>query len=136
MSSLPVQPSSARCWSHHQVDLDRDWSAHADDPVLQGLPTLACWPQIGDRKEQARAHHGLAMACVAVGEHGQARHHWEDALTRYTDLGFPEVDEVHGRLPACPHRSTGPRSPATRQAYIVAPPCRVPRAVTPANRPW
>jgi hypothetical protein len=41
MSSLPAQPSSAQCWSHHQVDLDRNWSAYADDPVLQGLPTVA-----------------------------------------------------------------------------------------------
>jgi integrase len=41
VSSYLVLDKPTFNWSHHQVDLDRDWSAHAEDPVLQDVPTLA-----------------------------------------------------------------------------------------------
>jgi tetratricopeptide (TPR) repeat protein len=48
--------------------------------------------------EQARAHSGLARACQADGKSPQARHHWQQALTRYAAIGAPEADEIRARL--------------------------------------
>jgi len=47
---------------------------------------------------QARAHSGLAAACQADGDLVQARHHWQEALTRYAAIGAPEADEIRARL--------------------------------------
>jgi tetratricopeptide (TPR) repeat protein/transcriptional regulator with XRE-family HTH domain len=54
--------------------------------------------QIGDRQEQARAHDGLARACALLGESGEARKHWLQALNIYDDLGLPEADQVRSEL--------------------------------------
>jgi DNA-binding SARP family transcriptional activator/Flp pilus assembly protein TadD len=51
-----------------------------------------------DRDPQARAHNGLGHAHHALGDADRARLHWGEALTLYTDLGFPEADEVRARL--------------------------------------
>jgi hypothetical protein len=48
--------------------------------------------------EQARAHHGLARAYQSAGQPGQARHHWQHALTEFTRLGTPEADQVRAQL--------------------------------------
>ena len=56
--------------------------------------------QTGERYEQARAHDGLARTHHASGELDQARHHWNQALALYTDLGVPEADDVHAHLAA------------------------------------
>ena len=56
--------------------------------------------QIGDQYEQARAHNGLAEAHYAAGDLDQARHHWQEAFTQYTDLGAPEARNVHAHLTA------------------------------------
>jgi tetratricopeptide (TPR) repeat protein len=67
--------------------------AHHNDAL-----SLAC--QTGVRYEQARAHDGLASAYHATGGHGQARRHWQQALTLYTDLGVPAAGRVSGKLSA------------------------------------
>jgi tetratricopeptide (TPR) repeat protein len=48
--------------------------------------------------EQARARSGLARACEADGDWLQARHHWQEALTRYAAIGAPEAGEIRARL--------------------------------------
>lgn len=48
--------------------------------------------------EQARAHSGLARACQTDGDSIQARHHWQQALTRYAAIDAPEADEIRARL--------------------------------------
>lgn len=65
---------------------------------------LALASQTGDRYEQARAHHGLARACHATGQHDAEREHWEQALAGYTSLSVPEADELRtvAKLPALP----------------------------------
>jgi hypothetical protein len=54
--------------------------------------------EVGSPREQARAHSGLARACQADGDSLQARHHWQQALTRYAAISAPEADEVRTRL--------------------------------------
>ena len=49
---------------------------------------------IGNRNQQARAHTGLGHAHHTLGNPTQARHHYEHALTLYTDLGQPEADQI------------------------------------------
>ncbi len=56
--------------------------------------------QISQKHEQARAHHGLARTHQASGEPGKARHHWQEALALYTDLGAPEADHARAQLTA------------------------------------
>jgi hypothetical protein len=48
----------------------------------------------GERYQQARAHHGLASACDATGQHGSGREHWQRALDIYTSLGVPEAAQM------------------------------------------
>ncbi|MGH3156420.1 MAG: tetratricopeptide repeat protein, partial [Streptosporangiaceae bacterium] len=54
--------------------------------------------QIGRKYEQARAHDGLGRAHHDLGDPVQARHHQQEALARYTELGDPEADQVRARL--------------------------------------
>lgn len=54
--------------------------------------------QIGGKYQQARAHSGLARAWQAVGALDEARRHWHQALSRYTELGAPEADQVRAHL--------------------------------------
>jgi tetratricopeptide (TPR) repeat protein/transcriptional regulator with XRE-family HTH domain len=56
--------------------------------------------QVGQKYEQARAHAGLARAYQASGDTGKARDHGYEALTRYTELGAPEADQVRAQLAA------------------------------------
>jgi tetratricopeptide (TPR) repeat protein/DNA-binding SARP family transcriptional activator len=55
----------------------------------------------GDRYQQARAHHGLAAACHAVGDTTSAGQHWQHARDIYTGLGVPEAT----RIPTSPAAS-------------------------------
>jgi tetratricopeptide (TPR) repeat protein len=59
---------------------------------------LSVTTQTGEIYEQARARNGLAHVCLAVGDPGQARRHWEQALVIYLSLGSPEVDQIRARL--------------------------------------
>ena len=54
--------------------------------------------QVGSPLEQARAHSGLARVCQAGGDSPRARHHWQEALTRYTAIGAPEADAIRTQL--------------------------------------
>jgi len=54
--------------------------------------------QAGDRYEQARAQHCLGRLYQATGDTDLARRHWQEALTRYADLGVPEAEEVRAKL--------------------------------------
>jgi Tfp pilus assembly protein PilF len=64
----------------------------------QHRTALSLASRIGDKYEQARAHHGLACSYQATGAAGQARRHWQEALTLYAALGVPEADQVRAQL--------------------------------------
>jgi DNA-binding SARP family transcriptional activator/Tfp pilus assembly protein PilF len=73
------------------------------EPVLartQYTIALDLANQNGDREQQARAHNGLAGSCTGRGDHSQARHHLQQALTLYTSLDAPEADQVKAQLAA------------------------------------
>ncbi|HEY3907163.1 MAG TPA: tetratricopeptide repeat protein [Streptosporangiaceae bacterium] len=53
-----------------------------------------------EKYEQARAHDGLASVYAASGAEAQARRHWQEALTRYSELGAPQAEQVRERLEA------------------------------------
>ena len=59
---------------------------------------LALAGRVGDVHVQARAHDGLARAHHADRDLGQARHHWQQALTMYAERGAPEAEQVRARL--------------------------------------
>jgi len=42
----------------------------------------------------------MASAGDAVGDRSQARHHWQQALGLYAQLGAPEADQVRAQLAA------------------------------------
>jgi tetratricopeptide (TPR) repeat protein len=52
----------------------------------------------GNTYLQASAHRDLAESHHSAGEDAQARHHWQEALTLYTQLGAPESEQVRARL--------------------------------------
>ena len=58
--------------------------------------TLEC----GNRDVQARALDGIARILRTTGHPHEAREHWQEALTIYTELGMPQADEVRTRLAA------------------------------------
>jgi hypothetical protein len=51
-----------------------------------------------DRYEQARAHDGIAATHHITGDVDEARRHWQQALTIYTELGVPESDQIRTHL--------------------------------------
>jgi tetratricopeptide (TPR) repeat protein/transcriptional regulator with XRE-family HTH domain len=67
--------------------------------------------QVHERSEEARAHAGLARAYDAEGEFRKAHRHWREALTRYTEFGGPEAEQIRARLAA-----GGAREPENRAA--------------------
>lgn len=69
--------------------------AHAQHAVA-----LRAAGQVGDRYQQARAHAGLDSACHAYGDLDQARRHWQQAHTCYTELGVPEAGNILAHLAA------------------------------------
>jgi DNA-binding SARP family transcriptional activator/tetratricopeptide (TPR) repeat protein len=73
-------------------------AGQTNDACVQHVAALGLADQIGDKYEQARAHDGLACAYHAAGDPLQARHHWQEALTRYAAIGAPEADEIRARL--------------------------------------
>jgi tetratricopeptide (TPR) repeat protein/transcriptional regulator with XRE-family HTH domain len=52
----------------------------------------------GDKAEAARAHEGLANAYHARNDPAHARHHWQQALARYTELDAPQAARINQRL--------------------------------------
>jgi tetratricopeptide (TPR) repeat protein len=65
---------------------------------IQHTAALALARHIGDRYEQARAHNGLAHTHHATSDSDLARHHWQEALTLYSDLGIPDADDIRTHL--------------------------------------
>jgi Flp pilus assembly protein TadD len=54
--------------------------------VLNGLGEVSL---ATGQPDPARTHHDLGLAHQATGDSGQARRHWQQALTLYTSLGTP-----------------------------------------------
>ncbi|UED88162.1 AfsR/SARP family transcriptional regulator [Streptomyces profundus] len=53
----------------------------------------------GDHREKlAHTHEGLAELHTDLGDHPTARHHWQQALTRYEALGLPQATTIRTRL--------------------------------------
>src|SRR6266567_1656184 len=86
-----------------------------DGARAQHAAALDAASQVGEKYEQARAHLGLARAYQASGDAGKARHHSQQALVRYTELGAPEAGQIqaqfapdnsthHGHLCRCEHQ--------------------------------
>jgi DNA-binding SARP family transcriptional activator/tetratricopeptide (TPR) repeat protein len=69
----------------------------------QHASALTLTSYIGDKYEEARALNGLAHAYHAAGDVGQAHWHWQEAFTRYVDIGAPEANQVHAWLEAGDH---------------------------------
>jgi len=65
-------------------------------PQFAAAASLAA--QIGDARELARAHSGLASVCRATGDLGKARDHWKQALAIYNAAGAAEADEISDAL--------------------------------------
>jgi tetratricopeptide (TPR) repeat protein len=70
------------------------------DALARHAVALDAASQVGEKYEQARAHAGLARAYQTSGDTGKARNHGHEALTRYTELGAPEADQVRAQLAA------------------------------------
>jgi DNA-binding SARP family transcriptional activator len=81
-------------------------AGQAEDACLRHSDALRLANQNDDKHDQARAHDGLGRAFHILGDPGQARRHWEQALALYTRLGAPEADQIRAQLdPATPTRS-------------------------------
>jgi tetratricopeptide (TPR) repeat protein len=68
------------------------------EALVQHTAALTLANQIDDRYEQARAYNGLAHAHHTTSDFDLARHHWQQALTLYTDLGIPDADDIRTHL--------------------------------------
>jgi tetratricopeptide (TPR) repeat protein len=65
-----------------------------DHASAEYLAALHAATAVGDKLEQARAHHGLARSHHAAGKADQAGEHLQAALTLYTDLDAPEASQI------------------------------------------
>lgn len=72
-------------------------------------------------REQARSHSGLARAYDADGDSVQARHHWQEALTRYDAIGAPEAGEIRARLATADAHGDDGREPTPEDRGTTAP---------------
>jgi DNA-binding SARP family transcriptional activator/tetratricopeptide (TPR) repeat protein len=63
----------------------------------------------GARDQQARAHRGLGNAYRALGDLARAREQYRQALTLYTELEMPEVDDVRAYTAALTQPSPSAR---------------------------
>jgi tetratricopeptide (TPR) repeat protein len=59
---------------------------------------LGLFREIGDRTGEAETLNGLGEVFLATGRPGQARRHWQEALTLYTTLGAPEAGQIRAQL--------------------------------------
>jgi tetratricopeptide (TPR) repeat protein len=75
-------------------------SSRPGNALTQHATALRLAGQIGDKYEEARALAGLARAYDAVGDPGMARRHWQQAFTRYAEMGAPESGQIHAELSA------------------------------------
>ena len=74
-------------------------AAHQAGPARgRHADALALAIRADDRYEQARAQRGLARACLAAGDAGQAGRHWRQALAGYAALGIPEAEQVRAEI--------------------------------------
>jgi hypothetical protein len=55
---------------------------------------------IGDRDEQARAHHGTGHGYQQFGDPARAQEELHQALSLYRELGLPQADQVRADLDA------------------------------------
>jgi tetratricopeptide (TPR) repeat protein len=69
-----------------------------DEAGAQHAAALRLAVETGERYEEARAYSGLAHCHHAIADDEQARHHWRQALSLYTDLGVPDADDARDRL--------------------------------------
>jgi tetratricopeptide (TPR) repeat protein len=86
-------------------------SGHPTGARVQHATALTLATLIGAKHQQARAHDGLAAAYQVTGESAKARHHWQEALTEYASLGFPEADRVRALLVAGDAGQAAPARP-------------------------
>jgi tetratricopeptide (TPR) repeat protein len=68
------------------------------DARTQYTTALEMATAASERYDQGRAHDGLGSVHQASGAPARARHHWQEALACYEDLGAPEADQIRARL--------------------------------------
>jgi tetratricopeptide (TPR) repeat protein/transcriptional regulator with XRE-family HTH domain len=76
---------------------------HPGDARAQHAAAADQAVQAGAKFELARAHDGMANCFWASGSGHEARHHWQEALALYSDLGAPEAGPLRARLAAHGH---------------------------------
>jgi hypothetical protein len=70
------------------------------DARTESAAALRLAAETGNTYQRASAHRELGDSHQADSHQEQARHHWDQALDLYTQLGALEVDEVRSRLNA------------------------------------
>jgi len=73
-------------------------TGNPDEARARYAEALGLAERAGEKYEQARAHHGLAGSYQYGGDARRANRHWREALTRYTELGAPEAEQVRAEL--------------------------------------
>jgi tetratricopeptide (TPR) repeat protein len=90
----------SQAWTRNRLgDAARSRGRHRH-AVTEHTAALHLAVEVGSPEQQARAHDGLGQAHHELGELALARHHLEQALTRYTNLELAEADAVRARLTA------------------------------------
>ena len=75
-------------------------TGHPAEARTRYSEALSLAARAGEKYEQARAHQGLASSYQHSGDTRRAHRHLREALTRYTELGAPEAEQVHAELAA------------------------------------
>jgi tetratricopeptide (TPR) repeat protein len=69
-----------------------------DEAIACQREGLAITERLGERFYRAECLRELGSTWHAVGDHAQARTHWEQAREIFAELGVPEADEVAALL--------------------------------------
>jgi tetratricopeptide (TPR) repeat protein len=73
-------------------------TGHTDRARAHHATALRLASETNCRSSKPRAHNGPARAYHADGDSHQARHDWQEALTRYAAIGAPEARDIRARL--------------------------------------
>jgi len=81
-----------------QLHLDRGATSQARGDQHAALAAyqaaLDLTTKTGARRQQAHAHHGIAQALHALGDHDRAAEHWHTAETEFDQLRQSEANEI------------------------------------------
>jgi tetratricopeptide (TPR) repeat protein len=100
-------PGHGEAWALNVLGTILLDTGQPDGALIRHADALRLAAETGNRKLEADAHSGLGHAHQRVGDPATARRHWQQALSRYTELGSTEAAVIRAHLDTVPPGGRG-----------------------------